>query len=99
LNKTLVQVEGTLLTDPIAYQSIEEVDEIYLARFAPVSAVLVDGQEAHELYLNFGGTRPALSEGDRITVSGTVEARQMVTRSGKMRRSGSYHLIVQDWKR
>lgn len=99
MNKTLVQIKGTLFTAPTSYQSIEEADEIFLARFAPESAVLVGEQEAAELYLNFGGHLPELAEGDTITVTGTVEERQTVTRSGKMRRSGTFHLIVQDWKR
>ena len=99
MNETLVHVTGTLLTALTSYQSVEEADEIFLARFAAERAVLVDGQEVGELYLNFGTTAPELAEGETITVTGTVEERQMVTRSGKMRRSGSFHLIVQDWKR
>lgn len=99
MNETLVQIKGTLLTALTSYQSIEEAEEIFLARFAPESAVLVGGQEAAELYLNFYGQAPEIAEGETITVTGTVEERQTVTRSGKMRRSGSFHLIVQDWKR
>ncbi|MGZ4123686.1 MAG: hypothetical protein ACXVOI_10835 [Tumebacillaceae bacterium] len=99
MNETVIQVEGVLVTDPFPYQSIEEREEIYLAKFQPTTPLQVAETELVEVYLNFGTAMPELLEGARVEATGVLTERKMVTRSGKVRRGGIFQLLIQDWKR
>lgn len=99
MNETAIQIEGVLLTDPFPYQSVEEREEVYLAKFEPTKPLQVADTEVVELYLNFGATLPELQAGECVQVVGVLAERKMVTRSGKVRRGGVYQLILHEWKR
>lgn len=97
MEETLVQVKGVLVTDPFAYQSVEEADEVMLAKFeaeGPLEAAV----EIGELYLHLGKDARGLKAGDRVEVSGLLVERQMVTRSGKIRRGGAHQILVKEIK-
>lgn len=98
MNQTKVHVEGVLLSDPFPYNSFEEPQEIYLAKFCPHEPLRVlENAQVQELYLHLGHTCPAgLAEGGSVTVSGMLTERKMVTRSGKVTRGGVFQIIVED---
>ncbi|PWK13913.1 hypothetical protein [Tumebacillus permanentifrigoris] len=98
MNQTKVQVEGVLLSDPFPYNSFEEGQEIYLAKFCPNEPLKVlEGSHVQELFLHLGLKLPTgLTEGQRVSVVGALTERRMVTRSGKVSRSGVFQIIVED---
>ncbi|TCP53716.1 hypothetical protein EV586_10560 [Tumebacillus sp. BK434] len=99
MNETLVHVDGVLASDPVPYQCVEEDAEVYLAKLELSAPLQTAGAELNELFLNLGQDARGLKSGDRVTVSGVVVERSMITRSGKIRRGGVYQLLVQDVRR
>jgi len=98
MNQRLMHVQGVLAGDPFPYTSAEEPQEIYLAKFTPDEPLTpVEGHAVTELYLNLGSQAPDVAAGDRLTVTGSLSERQMVTRSGKIRRGGVYQIFVTEW--
>jgi hypothetical protein len=97
-DKQPIRVVGVLVGSPFPYRSVEEPDEIFLAKFQPTTAAQLP-EEAKELYLNFGSVQPDVQDGDKVKAAGTLAPRQIVTRSGKMRRAGTFQLIVHEWSR
>ncbi|ASS74552.1 hypothetical protein CIG75_05770 [Tumebacillus algifaecis] len=96
MNETLVHVEGILVSDPLSYQSVEEAGEVYLAKIDLRTPLSVGEVELTELFLNLGPNSRGLTNGDRVSVTGVVALRNLITRSGKIRRGGVYQLLVQD---
>jgi hypothetical protein len=98
MNQTKVQVEGVLLSDPFPYNSFEDKQEIYLAKFCPNEPLQVlEGSHVQELFLHLGLNLPQdLTEGQTVSVVGVLTERKMVTRSGKVSRSGVFQIIVED---
>lgn len=97
MSETTIRVSGVLLTDPFPYQSVEEREEVYLAKFAPSAPLPTHGAELTELYLNFGTQMPDLQNGAQVQAAGVLTERKMVNRSGKVRRGGMFQLLVQEW--
>lgn len=91
----VIQVEGMLVTSPFPYQSVEEHEEVVLAKFQPTKPLIVDQTAVTEVYLNLGSDARGLNDGDHVTVSGPIIERKMVTRSGKIRRGGIYQILVE----
>ncbi len=94
MKETLTQVKGVLLSDPFPYQSVEVGDEVYLAKFQPSAPLQVGTLELHELHLNLGFDARGLRGGDEVSVTGVLEEKQLVTRSGKIRRGVTYQVTV-----
>ncbi|HEU4962275.1 MAG TPA: hypothetical protein VFV52_00225 [Bacilli bacterium] len=100
MNETLVQAEGELITAPFVYRSVEEPQEVVLAKFRPMMPLQdATGADVLDVYLNLGADAQGLAQGDRVSVSGLLVERPMVTRSGKIRRGGAHQILVREIKR
>jgi hypothetical protein len=99
MNETLVQAEGVVMGDPLSCQSVEDADEVFLVKMELSAPLKVGDEELSEIFLNLGQDARGVHSGERLQVTGVVVLRQMITRSGKIRRGGVYQLLVQDVRR
>lgn len=99
MEERLLRVDGIALSDPVAYQSVEDVAEAYLVKLELNAPLQVGDEELTEIFLHLGETTRDVSCGDRLAVTGYLVQRRVITRSGKLRQNGVYQLLVQDVER